>query len=146
MKKILLIICFIFLLTSCKARSINEIEDENGPDDYSLVQLTDEDVIKSTSSISLISIYSNINDEGSAKIERFSGVKRLATLTKKDKVTVDFEITSGNAVLCIVSKSEILHYFELNKDNQEYVIETNEKIYLKLAGESAKVDIKYTIE
>ena len=145
MKKLLIIFLLILTLTSCGS-SFQHIEDENGPDDYSLVQLTDEDVIRSTSSISLISIYSNINDEGSAKIERFSGVKRLATLTKKDKVTVDFEITSGNAVLCIVSKSEILHYFELNKDNQEYVIETNEKIYLKLAGESAKVDIKYTIE
>lgn len=146
MKKLLLVICFIFLLTSCKAMSINEIEDKNGVDDYSLVQLTDDDVIKSTSSISIISIYSNTNKGGSARIERFSGVKKLATLTKKDKITVDFEVTSGNAVLCIVSKSEILYYFEVNKENQEYLIDTNEKIYLKLAGESAKVKITYTIE
>lgn len=145
MKKLLIIFLLILTLTSCGS-SFHQIEDENGEEDYSLVHIPEADIIDGASSISFVSIFTNTNKGGSASIEKFSGVKKLDTLTKKDKVTVNFEVTSGNAVLCIVSKSEILHYFELNKDNQEYVIETNEKIYLKLAGESAKVDIKYTIE
>jgi len=145
MKKLLIIFLLILTLTSCGS-SFKHIEDENGEEDYSLVHIPEADIIDGASSISFVSIFTNTNDGGSASIEKFSGVKKLATLTKKDKVIVNFEVTSGNALLCIVSKSEILHYFELNKNNQEYVIETNEKIYLKLAGESAKVDIKYTIE
>lgn len=144
MRKLLIIFLLILTLTSCS--SFQQIEDENGEEDYSLVHIPDADIIDGASSISLVSIFTNTNDGGSASIEKFSGVKKLATLTKKDKVTVNFEVTTGNAVLCIVSKSEILHYFEVNKENQEYLIDTNEKIYLKLAGESAKVKITYTIE
>lgn len=144
MKKILIILLLIISLTSCK--SFDHIEDLNGDNDYSLVQITNNDIIKNNSSISLISIFNNTNKGGSVEIEKFSGVKKIANITKKNKLIVSFELSSGNASLCVVSKNAILHYFSPKQDNQVYQINTNEKIYLKLAGESARVNIVYSIE
>lgn len=144
MKKLLLVFIMILCLTSCK--SFDHIEDENGADDYSLVQLVEEDIINKNSGVALISIISNTSDGGNASIEKFSGVKKFAEIKNKNKIIVSFDLSSGNARLCIVSKTRILHTFNINEENQEYIINTNEKIYLKLAGESAKVNIKYSFE
>lgn len=144
MKKILLLICFILLLTGCE--SIDHIEDTNGDSDYSLAQITTQDIIDKNRGISLISIITNSNNGGSVKIEKFSGVKKLVDITKKNKIIVSFELIKGNASLCIVTKDKIIHQFNINEDNQEFIINTTQKLYFKLAGESAKVNINYTIE
>lgn len=144
MKKIFLIIIFILCLTSCE--SFDHIDDLNGDNDYSLAQITEEDVINKNSGISLISTISNTTNGGTASIEKFSGIKKIREITKRNKIIVSFKLNSGNASLCIVSKTEIIHTFNINEENQEYIINTKEKIYLKLAGESAKVNIEYSFE
>lgn len=146
MKRILLLLIIVLNLTSCSYTSFDHIEDENGSDDYSLVNITDEDIINSTSSISYISIYTNNTDSGSASIDKFSGVKKLTSISNKDKIIVSFTVIEGNASLCLVTKDEIIHYFNINENNQEYVIDTNKKLYLKLAGESANINLEYRYE
>lgn len=146
MKRILLLLIIVLNLTSCSYTSFDHIEDENGSDDYSLVNITDEDIINSTSSISYISIYTNNTDSGSASIDKFSGVKKLTSISNKDKIFVSFTVIKGNASLCLVTKDEIIHYFNINENNQEYVIDTNKKLYLKLAGESANINLEYKYE
>lgn len=146
MKRILLLFIIVLNLTSCSYISFDHIEDENGSDDYSLVNITDEDIINSTSSISYISIYTNNTDSGSASIDKFSGVKKLTSISNKDKIIVSFTVIEGNASLCLVTKDEIIHYFNINENNQEYVIDTNKKLYLKLAGESANINLEYRYE
>lgn len=145
MKRILLLI-IVLILTSCSYDTIDHIEDENGSDDYSLVNITEEDIINSTSSISYISIFTNDTDSGSGSIEKFSGVKKITNISSKDKIVVGFTVTEGNASLCLVTKDEIIHYFNINENNQEYVIDTNKKLYLKLAGESAMIKLEYKYE
>ena len=51
-------ICF---MTSCK--NFNQIKDTNGPDDYTLNTITDEDIIKGFNSVSIGSIESSKNNE-----------------------------------------------------------------------------------
>ena len=93
-----------------------------------------------------ISIYTNDTDSGRASIEKFSGVKKITSLSGKDKIIVSFTVTEGNASLALATKDEIIHYFNINENNQEYVIDINKKLYLKLAGESAKINLEYKYE
>lgn len=146
MKRILFLLIIVLTLTSCSYTSFDHIEDENGSDDYSLANITEEDIINNKSSISYISIYTNDTDSGRASIEIFSGVKKITSFSGKDKIIVSFTVTEGNASLALATKDEIIHYFNINENNQEYVIDTNKKLYLKLAGESAKINLEYKYE
>lgn len=146
MKKVIVLLFLLFVLTSCSGIIFDHIEDINGEDNYSLAELTEDDILSSKSNLSLLSIFTTTPSGGNASIEKFSGVRNITEIKNKNKIIINFKLDNGNAALCICSKTKILYYFNINEENQEYVINTNEKLYLRLAGESAKVEIKYTFE
>ena len=74
-KYICLILIFLMLLiTSC---SLVHIEDTNGPDNYMIRTLTEEDIIKGTNTTSTGSVYSTVNSKHTERVKKFSGVKNI---------------------------------------------------------------------
>lgn len=126
-----------------------DIKDKNGPDDYSLCKLEDEDIIKGIDG----DIVEN-HQEGSKKHTfhgtLFSGAETVydfntPNLTCTIRVT-QFTVTSGNARLVVVADGKIVHDFDLNSGEQTYML-TNftENAALKIAGESAMFDLEFYI-
>lgn len=146
MKKIFLIIIFLFMFISTGCESFSHIDDLNGENDYSLNTINEERMLNQNGGLAFVSIITSSNKGGSVSIEKFSGVKKLNTLTKNEKITISFSLLSGNANVYLCTKNEIIHTFNINESNQEYIVNSKEKLYLKMACESAKINIDYTIE
>lgn len=145
MKKIIVLLSFfiLFTLSGC------HIEDTNGEDDFSLVELTDEDFFKASSSSKTMSIRTQINNKGKMKVKKFSGVELLDSIYVKNKkltIKLSSEVKSGNFKIVVIKDDEIIKVLNINEANQEFVIENANGLYLlKVAGESANFSINYEI-
>ncbi|MBQ3253544.1 MAG: hypothetical protein IJA65_03220 [Acholeplasmatales bacterium] len=146
MKKFLLIIVTFSLLlcTSC-----SHIKDTNGEDDYSLCDITDKDIIKGRSSLSVVS--TEVNSKNSVKYtaKKVSGVLELKSvdLDEGDTLVIEYDIKveSGNARVCLVT-DEILLDLNINDTNTvSYTAPKTDNYQFKLAAESAKVALVITI-
>lgn len=146
---IILILCIV--LVGCKS-----YEDTNGPDNYSLETITDEMIIKGTSSSSVGMISSKKTNDGDTtikeKVKRFNGVRTLYTLEKNTSyvLALDASVTKGNARIIIVSDTEILADFLVNGEDQLIPIDTSiagdSKVYIKIAGEACSYEIELKID
>ena len=150
MKRILclLLMVMLFSLTSC-----SHIEDTNGPNDYSLTTLSEENILNrngSTTTTGTIRTKSLIggNLKGSYKVSKISGVSTIISFECKGntvKFEIDFQVTSGNAILCVVSNDAIVKKIEANQAIEFEVNNSKDTYQLVIAGESAKANIKYNI-
>lgn len=146
------------MMTSCS----EQIKDSNGPDDFSLVELTDEDMLARSTTIHTTDPVGP-NDEGNGVTtfsdSRISGVKNIASYSTYDqeykgngflKVTVDSEVREGNLRIVLVktvggtntAEAEI----EIGDGKTAEVANPSGTYYLRIGAESADLDIKVKFE
>lgn len=145
MKKLLFIILSCLTLTSC---SFGHIEDSNGVDDYSLVTITNEEIIDNSNFyVQTMSSQVVINGKYTVKINKFSGVKSINDFNKQgQQITINSTITlnEGNLKICLVNEHEIEYEFNLF-GSDSYTFKVGNDCKLVIAGESANFKMEYTI-
>lgn len=136
----LLLLCLLSL-TSCR-----HIEDTNGPDDYSLNQITDEKIITGTTYSMFGSFETRLNNEYSLKVKKFSGVYLLEEISTYNyfRINLNLTINSGNAKVVIIKNNEIVYEFKVGEDDTYNTAAPGDYL-LKIAGESANFSVKFTI-
>ena len=130
-------------LTSC-----GQIEDINGSNDYSLNTLTDEDFFINTNVVKIGSVTTRFNNTVKISVKKMSGVDRiekinlsLGSLT----ITTNLNVTSGNIKLVLIMNDTIIKEFKINAEDS-YTGTISGNYELKIAAESAKFNLSYTIE
>lgn len=147
MKKLFTIVFILFLsltLTSC-----SHIEDTNGPDDYSLVEISNDEIVSGKSySTSVGKLTTQTGRTIKLKISKFSGVENVQSFktTNSDiTFTVSIEVTQGNFKAVLVQNNKIIHEFNNNQNNQIVKVSKGTgSVAVYIAGESAKFNL--TIE
>lgn len=140
---VLSVIAFLLSLVSC----MSHIEDDNG-DDTSLCTLTERDIIECTSSLSYKSVKNKTNDKGNVRVDKFSGVQVVDSITVKEEnkiVTCSVNITSGNLRVVIVRDGEIFADIKTDGEESSVALTRSGRYTLKIAGESACFDLEYEI-
>ncbi len=135
-------LALLLLLAGCKTYT-----DSNGPDDYSLQSLTEEDVLKSGSCVKTGAVETNVNDNYSASAKTLHGVETLTTFSQPGSYSLDLssKVTKGNARLVLCTKEEILHDFALNEAEQNWTFTVAQaSVYLRIAGEDCCFAVNYT--
>ena len=130
-----------------------EIADTNGPDDYSLATITEENIINQDMGASSYSMSPGSEDEEymvkstKFKGKEFSGVAQLymTNYIGKSDVTVDVSnltVNSGNFALYAVLDGEIVHEFKNGELMETFELkDINGTFELVIAGETA--DFKF---
>lgn len=139
MKKILIILMFLFILVGC---SIGQIEDKNGPDDYTVVTITDKQILSNNNKyMEYGSVTVTKDNKTVINISKFSGIKEVLKFTKKTDVTISSIVEKGNFRIIIVTSDNNLKDIEINK-KVDVTFNSGDK--LKIVGESAKIDLIIT--
>lgn len=148
MKKILcalLVLVFAFGLTACGV----EIADNNGPDDYSLATITEENIINQDLGASSYTMSPGSEDDKymteltKFKAKEFSGVAQLymTNYIGKSDVAVDVSnltVNSGNFALMVLLDGEIVHEFKHGELMETFEMkDINGTFEIVMAGETA---------
>ena len=128
-----------------------QIEDTNGPDDYSLATLTDGDILAKTLTSSGIK-YQHGWLDGMVEFssDKFSGVYELLyiDILGSGDFTLDlydFEVTGGNFKMCVINNDQIVAVLEPENGAVECLIEDlSGMVRVVIAGESAAFTFKMT--
>ena len=140
------LVCLILCLTLA---SCGQIEDTNGPDDITPVTITDEDIVKkSTSAVTSSQLITNSNGKKTVKVGKFSGVTELDSLRSDGKKVLVFtvKLTSGNLRLCLVRDGKIVAELPIDGSEHTVALPDDDRYSLRAAGESAKYTITYQTE
>lgn len=144
---VLLLLLSISLLTFSSCMS--HIEDTNGEDDHSLCSLTDEDMVDGGSYLQQGSTRSEINGKVKIRINKFSGVNTIESIRirgEAKKLTLTATVESGNFRLFIVKDGEIFADLKADGTQDSVTFSDNGEYHLRIAGESAHIEIAYEIE
>lgn len=149
MKKIVcLLLAMSFAVFAAGCSSV-EFEDTNGPDDYSLTQITDDNIVNLDVGAANYSQKpgseesDNLSRMTEFKSDSFNGVAEIyrTHLLGKSDLTIDvsnLQVSGGNYRLSVVQDGEIIHDFPLNEMLQTYELrDTNGDISIVMSGESA---------
>ena len=139
----------------------NKFVDTNGPDNFELIEITRDDILKSSGSYrsamasgSHSGSHSNFigykfrdqdYDNVSKSFEKLNGILILqATKTSKNELTLNINssIESGNAEIVILIDSE--YYCSVDVNQSQYITLrdiSNKEVVVKLAGEDAKINV-----
>ena len=129
------------------------IKDTNGPDDYSLAVITDENIIKQDIGARNVSIVSGslnfLNSGVTIKSSDFTGVYRLFLTnfmfnSDFDMDIAGFWVNSGNFRMCIVNEGKIIADVEPGMLVNVSLEDLNGSFELVIAGESA--DFEFTLD
>lgn len=149
LKKVTLIciILSVFSLSSCFVHKA----DKNGPDDYSLTEITTEDILDSSeNNVTSGCIRIQNGNKCNVKIKKLSGVSVLEKFNLKNAnlhLKIDAKVLSGNCRMVLCTKDQILEEIPINSDEQKIMIpQSDDKVYLKVAGESAQIKVTYEYE
>ena len=132
---------------------IKPIADANGPDDYSLAVITDENIIKQdigAMNVSIVSgVFNPLNAGVTFKSSNFSGVYRIFLtnfLFNSDFIMdiAGFWVNSGNFRMCIVNDGKIIADVEPGMLVDVALEDLNGSFELVIAGESA--DFEFTLD
>lgn len=148
MKKlwVVLAMCMCFTLVGCG----EEYEDTNGPQDYTLQTLTDENIIKRDVGASGLAyeesdIAGLKSSEYSAK--NFNGVEEIYITNFIFESDIEFyighlNIKSGNLRIVAINDDEIIYDFPLDAFNETVRFENLKGTFsVRIAGESAAFDM-----
>ena len=140
-KKILVILLFVILIFNISC--VGHIDDINGEDDFSLAVITEEEIANKFSSIKVTSTNYTSNNTTKINIKKMSGIDSIIDYNKAKGKTlkITFTVESGNALLAFVEDEQIKKVINPNT-TVEYMIPSNSRYDLKLAGESCKVQIE----
>ena len=150
---ILVIAILAFGSYSLLTGTADPIEDINGPDDYSLAVITNENIINQDLGARNVSIVTNalnlLNDGVTIKSGDFSGVYRifLTNFLFNSDFTMDiagFWVNSGNFRMCIVNDGKIICDVEPGALVNVSLSDLNGAFELVIAGESA--DFEFTLD
>ena len=152
MKRLLIWVLSAMLLLSCTAcfDVIDHIEDTNGPEDFTLQTLTDENIIKlDVGARGVWETTDNITNTVSYSSDKFTGVYEIYgenIWATRYEITVNHaRVDSGNFKMVLLVNDDIVHEFTLNELTQTLTIEDGVSGYvsLRIAGESAKFKFDY---
>lgn len=151
MKKILLVICFMFILFSMSCGVFKQYEDTNGDDDYTLQSITDEMLIKDSGGLQVGAITSTSSKNGitniSLKVHRFDGVNEIYKIKSGSyTMTVNFKVTSGNAKLVVTDGKRIVKTFNISEEDQVFEFTSTNSYYFKMAGEACEFELTAEIK
>ena len=134
----------VFGVYSLLTSDLKHIEDTNGPDDYSLAVITDENIINQDMGALNVGFHrSLLNDGVTCKSEKFSGVYRvfLTNFIFDSDFQMDltnFYVHSGNFRMCLVNDGRIIADVEPGEVFTEVLLhDLNGAFELVIAGESA---------
>ena len=150
MQKVIFLLLFLFVmfLTSC-----SHVEDMNGPDDYSVVTFSDEDILNGlnygrTTYVSRINSYLNNKLYGEYKVRKMSGLDKIFEYRTDEKYIcfeLNFVCESGNAMLVLLYEGKIIKKVEANQTLNFEILNQGDEYRMLLVGESAKVSIAYVV-
>ena len=144
---IALIICALSLV-SCSGH----IKDKNGPDDVS-VSIAEDKLISGSTSVTATNY--DVKQEGNVYTyadEKVSGVMNICDIDPDGKLTfkVDSTLTAGNLMIYVLHKgnNNVIEGEIPVGEGQSFTIDepSSGKYVLRIAAESANVDIKVTVE
>lgn len=140
------VICGYSFLNS----DLKHIEDTNGPEDYTLTTITDENIIKQDMGALNVSKSTGLlNDGVTFKSDKFSGVYRVfqTNFFFDSDFLMDvagFWVNSGNFRMCIVNDGKIIATVEPGMFATCELSDLNGSFELVIAGESA--DFEFTLD
>ena len=150
MKRWISILLISALLAACCGCHATSYEDTNGSDDFSLQTLTEEDILHSSGSTRIMSSTVTLNSQTTCKVKTMSGVVELYSRRMDGGyfgITVSSQVTKGNARLVLIVNDEIVHEFDLNRQDQYFALgNVSGKVSLKIAGESTGYNITFTVD
>ena len=140
-----LLLLILFVFSGCSPYRWSEIKDTNG-EDRTLQTITDADFIKLNSSLSFISVSNYQNGKTILTIDKFSGVKTLETFSGGEyELTLTLKSDKGNIKLALCSGGAVIKEFEVGETEQVCSFDCSSgRVYFKLAGEEANVDLEYS--
>lgn len=140
------VICGYSFLNS----DLKHIEDTNGPEDYTLTTITDENIIKQDMGALNVSKSTGLlNDGVTFKSDKFSGVYRVfqTNFFFDSDFLMDvagFWVNSGNFRMCIINDGKIIATVEPGMFATCELSDLNGSFELVIAGESA--DFEFTLD
>ena len=142
---LLIIIILLFTLSGC----VKHVEDTNGVDDFTIQTYTDADIESGkTSSTKFGSVETTINNNTHLKVSKFTGVEELLS-TKATNQTLIYNVEStckqGNFRIVILKDGSIIRDVRINSKETITLENCNGRYKLMMVGESAKIDIKYSV-
>ena len=142
------VIALLLLLLILTASSCGHIADTNGVHDISLADITEDEIVHGMSSVSSGRLQTSLNGRTSITIKKFSGVQTLETFDGKSGRTLrcDIELRSGNLRVVVVHDEDIVAEFAVGGGECGYVFPDNGTYRLKIAGETAEFDIKFSVQ
>lgn len=140
---LLLALCVGVILCLCACH----IEDKNGPDDYSLVEITEEKLINGSSSYTETKSIINKTKNGvELDCEKFSGVRTIKKITftggKWLEINYDLELDGGNFRAVLIHDGEIVMDLPIGEDQQIIIDNPKSSYEIRIAGESADFEIE----
>ena len=127
------------------------IEDTNGADNYSLQQITDENIINmDIGALNLTKETSLVSDLPEYSSKKFTGVEEIYLNNiygnRFDITLYNTHIKEGNFRVVLLHNGEIVHEFKLNELVQSYTLKNPEgTVSLRIAGESANFKLSYDL-
>ena len=146
-KKPLIYLLSMLSLASCGFDNLTHIEDTNGEDDISLCSLTEEVLLeKNPHALFNMSSTNSNNNKTTFKCNIFSGVSDIASYTIKEKTsfTVTSLIEEGNGDFFIYQDGKRIYSIGFPYNDTIVLSDVTGKIYFRIAGESAKMEITIT--
>ena len=140
---LLLVLCVGVTLCLCACH----IEDKNGPDDYSLVEITEEKLTNGSSSYTQTqSIIKETQNSIEFDCEKFSGVKTIKKIIftggKWLEINYDIELDGGNFRAVLIHDGEIVMDLPIGEDQQIIIDNPKSSYEIRIAGESADFEIE----
>lgn len=156
MKRFLTVFLPILLIALILTGCANHIVDTNGADNITPVELTDEDIIKGRSAVTLAFFKSTIGNTSTVKCKKMSGIKEINGIGEEEQsgiLTYTASVASGNLRLCLVDTASDTILADLTLDGLTHALKLSSLKpssdgavwVLKAAGESASFTLDYTI-
>ena len=156
MKKILCLL-FVLIMTMAFTGCGLEIADENGPDDSSLVSVTDDDIVDMEIGFSSYDhsppddTPEYMNEPTNFESSQFSGVievyNRDLDVDSVKIILGSHNLSSGNLCVSVLLDNEIIYKFNNEEYNQEFSLDNVEgNMSIRIAGESADFSTNLVVE
>lgn len=147
---IMAIAVVVFVAISFIKDDVKEYEDTNGPDDYSLTTITDQQIIdQSIGALNVTRKNSLIGDSVVFSSDNFNGVYEIMYnnyifATGVDFSVCTFNVNKGNFKMVVVQDDKIIETIEPGELSTDIHLEDlSGTVALRIAGESA--DFEFTL-